>query len=157
MTLSKWASAALCCVLVTAGHRALAQEDITANVQLPLSRWQALVQGGREPSAASYAFSDVAVDVQVGDDGESAEVTVSVTVRVIGTGWALVPLAAGGPLASATADDTNADLVASPGGLAWPIEQTTAGAAPHHLTWHYRADARRWGEGRVLSLPTPPS
>ena len=151
MKLATWASAAVACALATmiCAEQALAQQD-PGTVQLPLARYEALTQRGSDHGAARHAFSGVSIAVTVGDD-ESAEIAVSASVRVIGEGVALVPLpSSGGPILSAAADGQAAELISSASGMAWPAE-----AGTHRLTWTYRSDARRYGDGRVLSIATP--
>ncbi len=150
MKLAAWASAAVTCALFTA--TAVAQVDTNGSVQLPLARYEALTRGSEGEASPRYAFSDVAIAVSASEDG-TAEVTVSASVRVIGEGVALVPLASSGAaLSSATADGHAAELVPSQGALAWPAE-----AGTHRVSWSYRADARRFGDGRVISIATPPA
>ncbi|MCZ7679901.1 MAG: hypothetical protein M5U28_14535 [Sandaracinaceae bacterium] len=150
MKLAAWASAAVTCALLTATGAVAQDQDDVGSVRLPLSRYEALTRGGGTEDGARHAFSDVAVTVSASEDG-SAEVSVSASVRVIGEGVALVPLvSSGAALTSATANGRDAELVPQHGALAWPSE-----AGTHRLAWSYRVDARRYGDGRVLSIATP--
>ncbi|MFK7984812.1 MAG: hypothetical protein AB8I08_02200 [Sandaracinaceae bacterium] len=137
---------------------ALAQDG---TVRLPLAQYQALMQGGAANSASptvrlAYSNATANVTVSEGDHGQaSARVQMSATVRVLsGEGRTLVILPTGGAaIASATVDGSAADLIAVAGGSAWPAE----GAGTHRVTWTYEVDARRYGDGRVVGVPTVPA
>lgn len=150
MKLAAWASAAVTCALFSATGAVAQDQDDVGSVRLPLSRYEALTRRGGAEDGARYAFSDVAVAVTASEDG-SAEVSVSASVRVIGEGVALVPLvSSGAALTRATANGRDAELVPQRGALAWPAE-----AGTHRVAWSYRVDARRYGDGRVISVATP--
>lgn len=87
-----WSAAALC-ALAPIAH---AQDG---SVRIPLSQYEALTTGGgREESAAGYAFSQARVTAVVSEEGEQAvaEVTVEASVEVLTDEWTLVPIASTG-------------------------------------------------------------
>ena len=137
-----------------------AEAQTEGSVRIPLARYEALREGGDGASAGEvgYAFGDVAVSVDVSEAGEGgdarAEVTVTAAVRVLASAWTLVPLASSGAaLTEATVDGHPAELVPRGGSLAWP----TDAAGVHQLRWTYSVDARRYGDGRVIAIATPPA
>ncbi len=144
-----WSAMALC-VLTTP---ASAQEG---TVQVPLSSWEALTRPGASATPAAHAFSQARVGVVITETGDAvtAEVTVEASVEVLGGALTAVPIAsAGTPIGSITAGGREVGLSARGGQLVWVTEQR----GTHALRWTYRADVRRFGDGRVLSLETPPS
>ncbi|MCB9598356.1 MAG: hypothetical protein H6719_36920 [Sandaracinaceae bacterium] len=145
-----WSAAALC-ALAPIAH---AQDG---SVRIPLSQYEALTTGGgREESAAGYAFSQARVTAVVSEEGEQAvaEVTVEASVEVLTDEWTLVPIAStGAAVTSVTEGGRELGLSTRGGSLVW----ATQARGVHDLRWTYRADARRFGDGRVLSLGTPPT
>lgn len=124
-------------------------------VQIPLSQWEALT-GARAPDEgiAPYALSQARVAVAISEEGEhaSAEVTVEATVEVLTDEWTVVPIAgAGTAITAVTADGRDVGLSSRGGALVWVTSQQGA----HALRWSYRADARRFGDGRTLAVSTP--
>ena len=149
-----WApSAALACALSMTTLPALAQNEGEGSVRLPLTTYQELT-GGERGGSSAHAFSRMRVSVTVNEDEGApvADVSVSARVEVLGEGPTLVPLAnAGAAIVNATADGQPAGLVATGGTMAWPAD----GSGRHELSWSYRVEARRYGDGRVLALGLP--
>ncbi len=149
-----WSVAALC-ALASSTPSAQAQGG---SVQIPLAQYEALTNHGSgtgRPRAA-YAFSQVRVAVAVDEaDGHAgALVTVDAQVDVLSSEWTLVPIAsAGAAVTSVTDAGQPVGLTTEGGTLVWP----THASGRHTLRWSYRVDARRFGDGRLLSIGTPPS
>ncbi|MGE0787703.1 MAG: hypothetical protein AB7S26_18655 [Sandaracinaceae bacterium] len=161
MRLGQWGrGAARSCALlavihmVCAVHIAHAQEG---TVRIPLAQYEQLTgtHGDSGDHASAYAFRPASVNVSIDEDGSgqaSALVTVSTTVNVLTEQPILIPLAAAGiALRSATEGGQPLALVSRGGSIYWPTE----GRGEHALSWSYRADVRRYGEGRVLALSLP--
>ena len=149
-----WSGAALCALALMTPH-AYAQGG---SVQIPLEQYQALTnptQGGGT-DRAGYAFSRVRMQVTVDEEGghAGALVTVDAIVDVLGSEWTLVPIASAGAAVTSVTDAGQAVGLSTRGGsLVWP----TNAQGRHTLRWSYRVDARRFGDGRVLSVGAPPS
>lgn len=150
-----WASsAALTCALVSMTTAPVAAQE--GSVQIPLSEYNALTNGGnRGPDTShAYTFSQVRADVTVHEEnGHSyAEVAVQARVNILTAEWTMVPLAnAGAAITEATVGGQPAGLVTRGGSMVWPTNQQ----GQHDLRWTYRIDTRRYGEGRVLVVGLP--
>jgi len=143
---------ALCALILTLAPRLAGAQG---TVQIPLDQYERLT-GGAEPDDASgaYAFSQVRVSVAVDetDGAASATVTVDAVVDVLTDRWTLVPIAnAGAAVTSVTDGGQPVGLATRGGALVWP----TDAQGRHTLRWSYRVDARRFGDGRVVSLGLP--
>lgn len=141
---------ALCALLITLAPRLAGAQG---TVQIPLDQYERLA-GGAEPDDASgaYAFSQVRVSVAVGEADASATVTVDAVVDVLTDRWTLVPIASAGAAVTSVTDAGQPVGLATRGGaLVWP----TNAEGRHPLRWVYRVDARRFGDGRVISLALP--
>lgn len=148
-------SAAVICALTTMMTATVAAQDDSGSVRIPLDHYERLTHPGEAGSRGrpTYAFSNARATVVVDEDGH-AEVVIDAQVRVLGSEWTAVPLASDGAvLGTATVDGQPAELVVEGGVLAWP----TNDEGTHQLRWTYRADARSYGSGRVLSIATPPA
>lgn len=137
-----------------------AQQEAPGTVQIPVQRYDALVDGARQPDVlppeapGSFALGSATASVTVGDGAGagSATVEVDLAVQVLEDGWVGIPLLpAGVPLTTATANSSPIHLVPGRGALLWGVEK--------HGTWlvhlEYTVDARTFEAGRSLSIPLP--
>ncbi len=147
----------VCALLLPA--LALAQEG-DGDVQISLERYEALVQGSREPptlppeAPGQFALGQATASVAVSDAGGRpiGAVTVDLQVQVLEDGWVGVPLLpAGVAVTSSTVDGRPLQLVPGRGALLWGVR--AAGTYAVHL--EYAADARSFDGGHSLSIPLP--
>jgi hypothetical protein len=143
---------ALMCALVASGAAAE-----PAQVQLPLAAYDRMVEQARapeqpeRPAPAPYALGTAALDVDVAESG-TGHAQVSLQVRVLEDGWALVPLLPNGTaVSSASVDNRPVELLSTPAGLSW----SCARAGSYQLRLEYDVDPHSSQHGRALALPLP--
>lgn len=143
--------------LIPAGSgRADEAEDGRGQVQLPLEIYTHLVQAAEQPSLAPAGFAlgkaDLNVQVTESEGRASAEVRVALTIQVLEDRWVLVPiLPAATPVSSVEIDGNPVQLINTPAGLAWGVNQRGSFA----MQLRYHVDATRSQAGFVLPVPTP--
>ncbi len=140
--------------LATAGAQGAEAES--GQVQIPLEIYQQLVEAAEQPTLAPAGFAlgkaDLNVQVAESEGRASAEVQVALTIEVLEDRWVLVPiLPAGTPVSSVAIDGKPVQLINTPGGLAWGVNEKGVYA----MQLRYRVDATRSQAGFVLPVPTP--
>jgi len=143
---------ALCALTLTLAPRLATAQG---TVQIPLDQYERLTGAGAPDDASgAYAFSQVRARVTVAEtDGAArATVTVDAVVDVLTDQWTPVPIASAGAAVTTVTEGGEAVGLATRGGaLVWP----TNAAGRHTLRWSYEVEARRFGDGRVVSLGLP--
>ncbi len=150
---------ALTLMLLLAASAVIAQEAPSGQVQIPLDVYAELLaksRGGTDPKApVNYATGSAQVNVQVRTEGASAkaDVSVTLTIEIFEDTWVLVPvLPAGTPVHQVLVGGRAAQLVTTPGGLAF----STNKKGTYQMTLSYRVDASAsGGGGHVLGVPLP--
>lgn len=149
-------------LLLLVGPSAWAQEpqvDDGGQVEIPLALYNRLLESSRQPveveplAPARFALGKADVRLTVAaTDVPSAEVKTQLSLDVLENGWSSIPvLPAGTAVAKATVGGSAVQLMATPRGLAWSVEQR--GSYQMELT--YRVDAQRSDAGWSLAVPTP--
>ena len=142
-----------------AGFPLWAQND-QGNVELPLERYNQLVDKSREPrvtppsAPAAYTIGngDLKVQVREKEGVLTTEISVTVKVQVFVDEWVSVPLlSAGTAVAKATVEGQPLQLVSDGRGLSWSIQK--AGAYTIELV--YSTDVLFSDQGRALAVPVP--
>jgi hypothetical protein len=100
----------------------------SGQVQIPLEIYQQLVEAAEQPTLAPTGFAlgkaDLNVQVAESEGHASAEVQVALTIEVLEDRWVLVPiLPAGTPVSSVAIDGKPVQLINTPGGLAWGVNE----------------------------------
>lgn len=139
------------------GGRAVAASE-TGEVRIPLEAWQQLVAQSQQGPPAGWALGDaqVRVDTELHEGRVTGTARASLTVRILGDGWTLVPLLPPGTaVTEARVDGEPVPLVAAPDGLSWG----TRGSGKHavELVWRVEAVSHRTGWSLALPLPRAPS
>lgn len=137
---------------------ALAQDDGT--VQIPVERYDQLVDGARDPDAippdapGSYALGQATARATVNSSGNagSALVQLSLTVQVLQDGWVGVPLLPpDAAVSESTVDGRAMQLVPGHGALLWGVDKKGSYA----ISLAYQVDARSFDGGRSMTIPLP--
>jgi hypothetical protein len=127
------------------------------SISMPLKSYRELhEQATRKAptSPAGFALGKAEVEVSTAevDGAVSAEVQVSLDIRVYEDRWIVAPvLPAGTPVSAATVDDRPVQLVTAPAGLSW----STNASGTYRMKLTYQVDASRSEAGYRLSVPLP--
>ena len=149
--------AALCAFLPFQSLRA---EDEPSFVKLPLAEYKSLLEnirlGEKSPdkAPAGFAFGQANVQVKVitAAARSAADVSVKINVKILESKWTAVPLLpAGTALKSATVNGQPAELLSTPQGIHWAVNQ----AGSYSLLLNYSVDTIRSNGGSTLALPLP--
>ncbi|MFN8390049.1 MAG: hypothetical protein U0136_07140 [Bdellovibrionota bacterium] len=135
-------------------------EDESSFVKLPLTEYTKLLEQIRlaekapDTSPAGYALGNATVNVSTRtiSGKTTADVIVSLSVKVLEDKWTAVPLLpAGTSLKSATVNGSPIELLSTPQGLHWAVNKTGS----YSLSFSYSVDALRSNGGSTLPLPLP--
>lgn len=127
------------------------------SISMPLKAYHDLQQKARSearPAPAGYALgkAEVQVSASAEQDNVTAEVEVSLAIRVYDDRWVIAPvLAAGTSMSTVTVDGEPVQLVTTPAGLAWSTKES----GTHTMKLTYQVDASRTDAGFRLSIPVP--
>jgi len=151
------APSALAVVILLSSVGVQADQGDGGRISLPLEAYHELqkkARGGARPAPVGFAIGAAAVVVSATaqQDNVTAEVEVSLSIRVFDDRWILAPvLPAGTPVTRATVDGEDVQLVATASGLAWSTKESGSYA----MKLVYQIDASRTDAGFRLSVPVP--
>ena len=136
-------------------------EDIGGGqVHIPLSQYTQLIDAAKNPpkaprpAPAHYALGEARVNVSVTENEgrASAQVALTMGIRVFENDWTLIPvLPAGVPVTNAAVGGNPIELIPSPHGLAWSVKESGS----YVMSLGYSVDASKFEKGFSLALPVP--
>ena len=139
---------------------AMADENNAQIVRLSLQEYNRLVEASRDPkkelrnAPAGYALGSASVNLQTKtiEKQVSADLNVSLTVKVLEDEWQAVEiLPPGTSVSRVTVDGSNAQLISSPKGLVWGVEKK----GTYRMDLAYQINADKSSNGYSLAVPLP--